>query len=494
MNEALLAIRIVLALVFFGAGLAKLFDLKGSQRAGKDFGLPQWVASPLGAALPVFEIAIAFLLIPTQLVWSGAIGALTLLLAFIVAIAINMALGRKPECHCFGQVHSKVIGWPTLARNLVLAVLAAFLMFEARTSPGPSILTLARNLSAAQIVIGVAGVIATAAIASLYWLVFHLFHQNGRLLLRIEALEINRPLTHAQLPTVNRVLPMGAKAVSFDLPTIDGARATLDDLLRGEKPLLLISTDPKCGPCNALMPEIAKWQRELSSEVTIALLSSGRLADIKTEAREHGLINLLVDENHKISEQYHAVGTPTAVLIQTDGTIQSAAASGPDRIRELIRHKTWTDAGNWGPQPIPQPKPSLTPGLAAPAFKLPDLSGDEFNSAQFNGGGTFLLFWNPACGFCQRMLPKLREWEATKQPDAPRLILISGGTPDANRAMGLESIVLMDDRFTVGRLYGASGTPSGLVVDSKGKIASALAVGEPKILSLLGGSPAPLNS
>jgi thiol-disulfide isomerase/thioredoxin len=109
------------------------------------------------------------------------------------------------------------------------------------------------------------------------------------------------------------------------------------------------------------------------------------------------------------------------------------------------------------------------------------------DSSQFNGTGTLLLFWNPGCGFCQRMLPELKKWEGAKRTNAPRLVLISSGTVDANRAMGLRSTVLIDDKFFVGSLYGASGTPSGLLLDSKGKIASGLAVGEAKIMEVLSG-------
>lgn len=495
MNGTLLAIRTVLAVVFFAAGLAKLCDLKGSRKAVKDFGSPQWLASPLGIALPALEIIVAVLLIPMRFALWGAVGALALLLAFIVAIAVNMALGRKPKCHCFGQVHSETIGWPTLTRNCTLALCAAFLVFEARTNPGFSVLWVARNFGAEHFVVDGFGVLALAAIAALYWLVLNLFRQNGRLLLRIEALEANRPAMPQQVREVHRGLPIGAKAVPFDLPMVGGGRASLGSFLRDGKPLLLVSTDPKCGPCNALMPEIAEWQRSLSSELTISLLSHGSLTDNEAKASEHGIANLMVEKDHKIAEKYQVLGTPTAVLIRTDGTIGSPALGGADRIRDLIRHKGWTEAGHLAfmralgrPHEAPQRKPALPRGSVAPAFKLSDLNGHEVDSAKFNGNGTMLVFWNPACGFCQRMLPELKKWEAAKQSNAPRLVLISGGTVDANRAMGLNSTVLIDDKFSVGQLYGANGTPSGLLLDANSRIATELAVGQPKIMEILAGS------
>jgi thiol-disulfide isomerase/thioredoxin len=35
-----------------------------------------------------------------------------------------------------------------------------------------------------------------------------------------------------------------------------------------------------------------------------------------------------------------------------------------------------------------------------------------------------VLFWNPGCGFCQQMLPDLKEWEAGAPEGAPRCLLL----------------------------------------------------------------------
>ena len=66
MNWTLLATRVVLSGVFLTAGLAKLLDPKGSKKAIQDFGLPLWVAKPLGFGVPAAEITVAFLLLPVR--------------------------------------------------------------------------------------------------------------------------------------------------------------------------------------------------------------------------------------------------------------------------------------------------------------------------------------------------------------------------------------------------------------------------------------------
>jgi uncharacterized membrane protein YphA (DoxX/SURF4 family) len=96
----LLVARVLLALVFVVAGLAKLADRAGSRQALRDFGVPAALAPPLGSLLPLAELAVA--LLPTRSAWWGALGALVLLLLFIAGIGANLARGRTPDCHCFG--------------------------------------------------------------------------------------------------------------------------------------------------------------------------------------------------------------------------------------------------------------------------------------------------------------------------------------------------------------------------------------------------------
>src|SRR3712207_3335387 len=127
MNVALLAARLLLAAVFVVAGIAKLADREGSRRAIVDFGVPSALAAPLGLLLPLGELVVAAALLPASTSWWGALGALALLSLFVAGISINLARGRKPDCHCFGQLHSAPAGWKTLARNAVLAAVAGLL-------------------------------------------------------------------------------------------------------------------------------------------------------------------------------------------------------------------------------------------------------------------------------------------------------------------------------------------------------------------------------
>ncbi len=107
----------------------------------------------------------------------------------------------------------------------------------------------------------------------------------------------------------------------------------------------------------------------------------------------------------------------------------------------------------------------------------------------FKGERTLLLFWNPGCGFCKRMQDDLKAWEENPPTDAPRLLVVSTGTVEANAEMGLRAPVLLDRGFATGGAFGAGGTPSAVLIDAEGKIASEVAVGGPAVLELAGTTP-----
>src|SRR5918998_1880730 len=189
MDVVLLLARLLLAAVFGVAGVAKLADRAGSRRAATDFGVPAALAPALGILLPLAELALAVALILVSSAWWGAVGALALLLLFVVGIAANLVRGRKPECRCFGQLHSGPAGPKTLVRNGVLAAVAGFVVWEGYNGAGPSAVTWLAGLSAPQVA-GLAFGLALLIILAAQWLLLlNVLRQNGRLLRRVDALE-----------------------------------------------------------------------------------------------------------------------------------------------------------------------------------------------------------------------------------------------------------------------------------------------------------------
>src|SRR6266496_2480668 len=58
----------------------------------------------------------------------------------------------------------------------------------------------------------------------------------------------------------------------------------------------------------------------------------------------------------------------------------------------------------------------LPVGSDAPSFELADLSGERKSLGQFRGQPVLLIFFNPECGFCCEMMPKLAGVVAGFQP------------------------------------------------------------------------------
>lgn len=509
MNIALLIARVLLAAVFLVAGVTKLADRKGSRQALIDFGVPTPLAAPGGLLLPLAELAVAGALIPVASAWWGAIGALALVLLFLLGIAYNLARGRSPNCHCFGQLYSKPIGRSTLIRNLLLAAVAGFVVGFGYTTPELSATSWFAVLALSQRIELITGLVVVALLVGVGWLLLLMLRQQGRLLLRIEALEEHLEAEGSAAPGAQIVqpqgLPVGTPAPSFALPGLYGETITLEFLRAAGKPVLLLFSDPGCGPCNALLPEIGRWQRDYLNKLALAVISRGTSQDNRAKADEHGISHILLQQNREIAEAYKAYGTPGAVLIRPDGTIGSPLAQGADAIRALVAGAvglpvlsalpSFARNGTASPLAVPMngtPAAPVQPvlpkvGDPAPAFSLPNLSGKRVNLSDFRGSKTLVLFWNPGCGFCERMLDDLKTWEANLPAGAPKLLVVSTGSVETNQALGLRAPIVLDQNgMSVGSKFGANGTPMAVLVDANGKVASELAMGAPAVLALAG--------
>jgi methylamine dehydrogenase accessory protein MauD len=502
MDVVLLLARLLLAAVFVVAGVTKLADREGSRRAMADFGVPTLLTTPLAVLLPLAELAVAAALIPAFSAWWGAAGALVLLLLFVAGIAANLARGRKPECHCFGQLHSEPAGWKTLARNAVLTAVAGFVVWR---GAGPSAVAWLAELSVAQVVGLVFGLALLAVLVAQWWLLLNLLRQNGQLLMRVEALELGlgnggAATSHNGVADQQPAgLPIGETAPEFELPGLHGEKLTLESLRAAQKPVMLLFTDPDCGPCTAMLPEIRRWQKEHAEELTISLVSRGTVEENRAKSTEHGLRGVLLQDDWEVSEAFGVGSTPSAVLVRSDGTIGSPVLEGADAISALLRYVVGERSrlpmhlGGHQGELRPAPGDAAADAAAkgprlgepAPQVELADLNGATVSLTYFMGEKVVVLFWDPECGFCREMLPQLRAWENNPPREAPKLLVVSTGSEEANREMGLSSPVLLDEQLAVGRAFGAPGTPSAVLIDEEGQITSELAVGAPAVLALV---------
>lgn len=310
-------IRIALSAVFGVAGVTKLIDQRGTREAVKNFSAPEALAPTLAFLLPLVELAIAAGLLFSNTAGASAVAALLILAVFVAAIGVNLARGNTHDCHCFGQLYSRPLGWSTLVRNIIFAIGAGFVLWqESREATGSTFESL-DQIKPAQWLLLVSVLVIAAAI----WV----FQQRRR---RRSAVDTSA--TPAGLP-VDSIAP------PFDLDAYDGGRKSLTQLLDQDKPLLLIFTNPKCGPCIVLFKEIKDWQHSHSDKLTIALLSKGTIKENFVNVAKNRLGQVLLQQEREVAEQYGATVTPTAVVISRNGRIASPLAAGADQIRELLQ-------------------------------------------------------------------------------------------------------------------------------------------------------------
>jgi len=332
MGTAVLGARILLAVVFATAGMGKLLDLPGSRDALRGFGVAEPLVRPIGLLLPLAELATAVALVAHPSAQWGGLAALLLLLAFIAGIANAMRRGRAPDCHCFGQIHSEPAGRSTLARNGVLAALAAFVLVE---GPGPSLVQWISDRTGAELVATALGITAFVFAA----LSFFLWRDKRDLTLRLTNARID---LNARPPG----LPVGSLAPDFSLASTTGGEVSLRQLRARGRPVGLIFVSPDCGPCSELFPEVIRWQRTLAGGITLAFVSTGSPEDNR-KAVGNDATEVLLQEDFEVGTSYRVAATPTAVVVGADGRIASPPASGA-AIESLIRLTLRQRAGDNG--------------------------------------------------------------------------------------------------------------------------------------------------
>ena len=136
-------------------------------------------------------------------------------------------------------------------------------------------------------------------------------------------------------------LALGEPAPAFTLMDAVGGEVTLDVLRRPGLPTLLVFADPTCGSCLALLPDVARWQRELAGELTVVVVTSGDRERNRLEAEAQGVKAMVVQTAREVANAYRIGATPAAVVVGTDGGIASEVMQGADEIHLLVDRELW---------------------------------------------------------------------------------------------------------------------------------------------------------
>lgn len=453
--------RVGLALVFGLAAAGKARDLRSSSTAARQLGLPEQWASIVGPALPFVEALLALGLLVHATARVAALGSLAMLAAFTVVLAVNLAAGRRPSCNCFGAASDRPIGPWSIARNVGLLAAAALVAAVPGDQGVAGYLALRmRALEDVRLAVAVLGLACAAEAVAL----FHLWR---------------RPPTGLPAVSVPEGLPIGAHGPEFELRDLDGERHRLVDVTDRGLPTLLVFIDPKCEACSGLLPELADWQASFHEVLSILTISTGSAAANRQKLGDYAVAPVLLQRGEEVADAYRVSGTPGGALLDGHGDLLAPVALGADRVRLLAEEAIYRAQAA---APAPEPPPV---GDLAPVFTLPDVGGEEVSLVERRGRLTLLVHWSPTCVFCRELHPELRTWEASLDPETgPRLVVVSSGSPAANRAEGFVSPVVLDDHGLTRRALGFEGTPSALLVDADGRVASGLMVGAEAVMDL----------
>lgn len=493
--------RLFLAAILVVAGVAKAADPAGARRALIGFGITEKLARTLGWCLPFAEIGVALALIALNTAWFGAIGALALMLMFAGAIGVSLLRGRTPECNCFGQLHSEPVSWSMFSRNLVLAAIAALIVVRGKAGSGANPLDWLADLRTGQTLNLLISLIALGLLIAAVVYLRRVLNQQSKVLERIDAVEklveeyAPPPVEREEASAPPEGLPVGAPAPDFSLPSIGGEKVSLRSLLAPGKSVLLLFTSPNCAPCESILQDVRAWERDYSDQLTIALLSKGSPRDNEKRVAKYGARHLLLVGESQVAESYEGKWTPAAVLISPNGRIASPNVYGDEAIRGLIsaavskNHVRADGASKNGHKlQIAVGDSTLKVGDPAPNFSIPDLEGEAVNTRDLRGADTLLLFWNPDCPFCIAMSDDIKRWEENPPAGAPRLLVVASGDKDKvdDASKDFETRFLYDAESQVGPLFGTRSTPSAVLIDRDGRIASSVATGALKVMALAG--------
>ena len=336
-------------------------------------------------------------------------------------------------------------------------------------------------------------VVGAALAAACSWIVYSLLIQNGRLLLRLEAIE-NQLIDEGILPPkpdpTFEGLAIGTMLSDFCLPSLSGGAMTLSQW-RGRR-ILLIFVNPQCSFSRELLAEVAALPKPAIDPMPL-IVSTGDPDENRRMIEEYPVsCPVLLQEGSEVSGLYKLRGTPVGYLVDEKGAVASDVLVGAESLfARLQPANVAAAAGSRGKFSRPMAesrlnRDGLKAGTVAPDFTLPRLDGADLSLRDFRGRRVLLVFSDPGCHPCMRLAPQLEELHRDDRDVA--VLMVSRGSVEDNRKkvadLGLTFPIVLQSHWEISRAYGIFATPVGYLIDERGILSSDVAVGGESILKL----------
>ena len=132
---------------------------------------------------------------------------------------------------------------------------------------------------------------------------------------------------------MNGTAKAGAPAPDFRLPRLDGGELSLS-AFRGER-VLLVFSDPDCGPCDELAPRLQQLHLERPDLQVLVVSRRDVEVNRAKAARLELSFPIVLQKQWEISLQYAMFATPIGYLIDEQGILTSDVAVGVEPILAL---------------------------------------------------------------------------------------------------------------------------------------------------------------
>lgn len=134
-------------------------------------------------------------------------------------------------------------------------------------------------------------------------------------------------------------LKAGTPAPPFHLPDINGRTVSLEEY-RGRK-VLLVFTDPHCGPCDQVAPHLKQLhEQHRNNGLAVVMIGRGEVEENRRKAESHGFeFPVVLQQKWHLSKKYGIFATPVAFLIDEQGVIAKDVARGAEEILALVPKK-----------------------------------------------------------------------------------------------------------------------------------------------------------
>lgn len=333
---------------------------------------------------------------------------------------------------------------------------------------------------------------------------YQLVKQQGRILLRLDALEEAAKRLDAREskdPATFPELPLETAFPAFELPDLSGKKVALKDFL-GTR-VLVIQWDFGCGFCESIVPHLTLMHASFNqNKIRIVLLAQGDKNFNREHAKQHGLECPILILHGQSPKPFQGQGTPVAYLLDERGCVAAPFANGADETLALVlriasseqklsegttkRHKLA------GERPLSESRlqrNGLKEGTPAPTFKLPDLHAGRMVSLEdYRGRRVLLVFTDPQCGPCDELAPHLTRLDQQHRSNGLSIVLVGRGDVEENRRKAeqykFRFPVLVQEKWKLSKEYGIFATPVAFLIQEDGVISKNVAIGKDAILAL----------